>query len=134
MALISFGQYIKIKREALNFTLEEAGTRMGASPSSIYHWETDRAKPSQKSLAKLKKLYGMTDLELIEYGMEASAEYKSGISIASILTSMKALQNHLEVFMTGGSQFEMNIKDRAIARLDQAMEVLSHISIIDEAL
>ena len=138
MTLVTFGQYITIKREAMKLNRSETSRRLNVSETSLKNWESDLSVPSTTSLEVLKQFYRMKDEELEPYnlarGKFGNRSISSKISISSILTDIKALMNNIEEIMTGSSQFEINIKNKSMNRLTQAMDMLKPIAIIDEGL
>lgn len=137
MTLVTFGQYITIKREALGMNREEAARRQGISSQSLKNWESDFNKPSKMSLKRLMKEYEMKEYELAPYGLlkdDEKIKIKKHFGIKALLTDILALQNVINDVMTGESAFELNLKANVLQRLDTAYDALQPVSIIDEGL
>lgn len=64
---MSFGSYLKQKREAAGWTTNEIAERMGITQSYVSQLETGFRFPSQKTLTKLAKAYELPEEEVREH-------------------------------------------------------------------
>jgi transcriptional regulator with XRE-family HTH domain len=135
MTLVSFGQYLAIKREKLGLTREESARKMGVSMAAYGKWELGANLPSFKCLEKIKAFYNLTDEELEPFINETKKlESKpKHMPIYHLMQKAKHTVAFLEEHMTGDSTFERNIKNKAIDIMMEALEQLSTVRIIDEA-
>ncbi len=133
MSLINFGQYIAIKREQLKLNMVEAAKRINCSGNILSAWESNKSLPSDTSLLKISKAYGLPIDELQEFMPNDVPGKKRLTPIADLLTALKKAIAQVEIEMTAKSTFEMNVKNKAINNLMQAQTLLNEITIIDEA-
>ncbi len=135
MTLLNFGQYLQCKREALKLSGESVAKQMQVSAQSIRYWETNKVRPTGKRLEKIKKFYNISDDELKTFHLRKNIQIISNkISVASVIKNIELLMEELVVKMDGISNFEQNIKNKALNQLDCVMTILDGIKIVDEAL
>ena len=53
--MVSFGQFIALRRKYLGLTQEELADRVGVSKSAIAKWETDGGLPDRDNLRRLSE-------------------------------------------------------------------------------
>ena len=53
--MVSFGQFIALRRKHLDLTQEELADRVGVSKSAIAKWETDGGLPDRDNLKRLSE-------------------------------------------------------------------------------
>ena len=91
---MSFGSYLKRKRESAGWTTVEMARRMGTTQSYISQLEIGHRFPSQKQLSNLAKAYRLPDEEVRERWTEGK--------IQSVSTN---------------TEYKFNVKERARGRL-----------------
>lgn len=131
--LISFGQYLQVKREKLGLNLTEAAKRLGTSLNNLSSWEKDRSKPKGKRMQSLISLYGLTEDDLLAYKTRIDMSDEK-ITIEKIIRDIKKAKLKIESIMIGMSEFEKRIKAKGMTALSEAQNLLSQITIIDEVL
>lgn len=97
MPFMSFGSYLKQKREASQLTMKDVAERLGFSSSYISQLENGTRVPSPKRLAVLAKAYDVTEEDLQNRWTEAKI---------------------MKVSMDGNYKF--NIKDVGEKRMNEA--------------
>jgi len=97
MPFMSFGSYLKQKREASQLTMKDVAERLGFSSSYISQLENGTRVPSPKRLAVLAKAYDVTEEDLKNRWTEAKI---------------------MKVSMDGNYKF--NIKDVGEKRMNEA--------------
>lgn len=87
---MSFGSYLKEKRESNKWTIKELAERLGFSSSYISQLENGARIPSHKQLAALAKAYEVSEEDLKKHWTEGKIQkvsmegnYKFGITDAS---------------------------------------------------
>lgn len=135
MTLLTFGQYITMKREQQRLTQTEAATRMKVSIAALSKWEKDVNLPSKTSADRLIKLYNLSSDELEPYQLEDKVVKKldKPFPIAKLLERTHKAMNLIEENMQGLSVFEKNIKNKAASNLQECIHLLEQILIVDEA-
>lgn len=135
MTLLNFGQYLQCKREALKLSRESTAKQMQVSTQSINYWESNKVRPTGKRLEKIKKFYNISDDELKTFHLKAhTTAINNQISVAILTKNVELLMEELILKMDGISNFEQNIKNKALNQLECVRTILDEIKIVDEAL
>src|ERR1017187_9880174 len=69
MVDLTFGQFIKMKREQLGYSITEVSEKSGIAQNSLSKYERDQCRPFATSLYKLAKVYEVSANDLEEYQM-----------------------------------------------------------------
>ncbi len=135
MTLLNFGQYLQCKREALKLSGESVAKQLQVSAQSVRFWESNKVRPTGKRLDKIKKFYNISDDELKTFHLnKITPVIHNQISVASLTKNVELLMEELVVKMDGVSNFEQNIKNKALNQLECVRTILDEIKIVDEAL
>ena len=136
MTLLNFGQYLQCKREALTLSQSEASRRMKVSQTALHGWENNKWFPKGKRLEIITKFYNLTQEELKMYDLTKVKEKSitTGETIAGLMKYIERLSCKIEKAMDGESNFEKNMKNKALNQLEAARYLLQDVLIVDEAL
>ncbi len=154
-SIITFGQLLQIKREAMGLNISEAQRRMGIW--GVGKTEQDINTPTQKNLSILIKFYNITENELNSCKMLSSLErrvaanYKktrvqdriifkniqntklNNFGIKDILEKVQLIIDKVALMSEEGL-LALSMKTEAESKLKQAKSVLIDILILDKLL
>jgi transcriptional regulator with XRE-family HTH domain len=129
---MTFGQFIKEKREQLGYTLTEAADAVKVNQASIASWEKDQSRPFVSSIHKLANAYGLNIEELIkfDYKHKPHKNYPPALRVQKeILYAI----NVINKMMTGTSEFEAKMKANLLNVMDECNAKLETVRFLDAA-
>ena len=131
--LITFGQLLKIKREALGLTLLECEKQMKITTLSGY--ERGKYKPGQKILAKLVAFFKITEEELksLKTSSNIHVDIKSSQRLTTLIKNLGQSIQELAHLPDQGL-LAKNLKKDALEQLNMAHECMTNVVIIDRLL
>lgn len=137
--LITFGELLKIKREAMGYTLKEAATYLGYS--NICAVERGVAYPRPSRLKKIQDKYKITNEE-IKACKDGEAVYSTQLKRAqsSPTPTIENLIQQLEALIEGAKSLKLkgrigeSINNEVIACLQTAKSNIADADILDKLL
>lgn len=139
MTLLTFGQFLQMKREAMGLSKTEVSKKMDISINNYSLYERDMSRPHPKTITKLTQFYKITEEEMIPY-IDSISYMGSGIQskpqdkpIFGLLRSINKTKNFIDQYMTGESSFEVGIKSRALKQLEVFELEIQKLQLIDDA-
>ena len=129
---MSFGQFIKAKREELGYTVAEAAKKSGLFNGSIRNYESDNCRPFANSLYKLASAYGLTANDLQPYELKHK-KYVGLKPVAKVQYSIRKAVKDTVIHMAGNGQFEQKMRNKLLSALAQCDEILGGVAFLDDA-
>lgn len=141
---LTFGQFLRMKREALGMSMVAAADKAGVYYNSLHKYESDRAMPRREALEKLKKVLCITDAELENFNLNPLGKDKSyeqgSLSLpktrtpfANVLESLNKALNAMKNQDENISSFESLIRTKAITVLEHAKTNIEPLILMDAA-
>lgn len=129
---LTFGQFLKARREQLGYKIEEISKKSGLAWASISYYEQDKSRPHSTNLYKVAAVYGLTanDLEPYELKHKKAEKIKP---VAKVQYAIGYGRKQIDAMMTGDSQFEQKMRAKLFSALNQCEEILNEVKFLDDA-
>lgn len=128
---MTFGQFIRKRRKELGCNVSEMAEKAQTNPASIRQWEADECRPFVSSLKKIAKAYEVLFDDLVQFDLRYKP--KSNPPIRRLKMEIKACRKAVLNAMTGGSQFEANLRGMVLQAFDQCDLALEPVMFLDSA-
>lgn len=129
---MTFGNFIRERREELGYTASEMSHKGGIALSSIGKWESDEARPFLSSLKKIAAVYELDVEQLIQFDIRHKKSNKYP-PIRGVQAEIGSAKSVILRVMTGNSQFEINMRNQLITALEKCEAILAEIQFADSA-
>lgn len=128
--VMTFGQFMSLRREELGYTLTEAAEKIKVGSGSVQSWEKDENIPFASSLYKIAAAYELTPNDLQKYELKRKHQAKAP-PIQNIKNAIKSAVKVIEAQMNSASQFETNMKTKMLGALAQCEVHLNDVAFLD---
>src|ERR1700735_3413913 len=105
---MTFGRFIKSRREQLGYKIADVSEKSGVSWASLHQYEQDKCRPFATNLFKLASAYELTANDLEPYEIKHTKTDKTK-PVAKVQNAIKSSLKEIENKMTGESQFEQKM-------------------------
>lgn len=129
---MTFGQFIKARRNIMGYSLSEAAHKIKSPASSVRKWELDQARPFASNLYKIAAAYELTANDLEPYALS----HKKVPTTKPVEKVLLAIRNSIKVVdknMDGGSPFEQKMRAKLLASLSECSVILDGVKFLDDA-
>jgi transcriptional regulator with XRE-family HTH domain len=133
MEQVTFGEFMRTRREQLGYSLVEASQKIGCSDAAVTSWETNASRPNSYNIFKISKAYEVSSEDLKHYEFIHKKTGKSlGKPIAEILKSIDKSFELIELVMSSESVFEHNLKSKAFEIFQSCKKQLEEMKYLDD--